>query len=252
MKIIRLILLSILFFAPFVSEAALLLRDNLKKAKSGDFIVTAQNKTCTLLLIKEKTQEKLTLEEITIPSSRKDRLSWKEWVQNGAPHHTSWVMYEINLATGKMEKYYSYTKNAWFEIPEADNFLTTLLNLSLNKIPQNKRKKVGPPPTDSAHDWRRIWQPKMVVDGQTIQGVSFDAWRTRWPNDGSELAGKVIEVYVPEENDKYPSYFPYWLQIKGMIGKAKIRIIDSGIADERRISNLHSSVVANLGGVLLR
>jgi hypothetical protein len=41
-------------------------------------------------------------------------------------------------------------------------------------------------------------------------------------------SGKSIEVYVPHENNKYPSYFPYWLQISGLISNAKVRIIDSG------------------------
>ena len=38
----------------------------------------------------------------------------------------------------------------------------------------------------------------------------------------------MIEVYVPHESNKYPAYFPYWLQISGMVGKAKVRIVDSG------------------------
>jgi hypothetical protein len=120
-----------------------------------------------------------------------------------------------------MEKYFSFSKNAWVNIPEADNFLTTLLNLRLQKIDEADRKKIG-------NSRSALWQPRMVVNGQIIPGVIFDAWRTQWPNDGSDLAGKAIEVYTPQENEIYPSYFPYWLQISGNIAKAKIRIIDSG------------------------
>jgi hypothetical protein len=66
------------------------------------------------------------------------------------------------------------------------------------------------------------------VDGNNIPAVPFEAWQTHWPKDGTDLSGKSIEVYVPQENDKYPSYFPYWLQISGMVGNAKVRIVDSG------------------------
>jgi hypothetical protein len=136
-------------------------------------------------------------------------------------------MYEIDLKTGQMLRYYSFTKKGWFEIADADNFLSKLLNLKLVKTPEQARKKVGPKPV-SGPDWRPIWQPQMIVDGKRIKGVSFDAWRTRWPRDGGDLSGKTIEVYLPQDSQRYPSYFPYWLQISGMVGKAKLRIIDSG------------------------
>lgn len=109
-------------------------------------------------------------------------------------------------------------------MPEANNILSKLLNLNLKPIPYSQRKKIGGRPTTASN----LWQPPIVVDGRKIEGVAFDAWRTYWPKDGSDLSGKMIEVYVPEENDKYPAYFPYWLQVSGFIGKAKIRIIDSG------------------------
>jgi len=212
------------------TEAATYLRENLKRAKSGDFIVTSQNKAFTLLHIYDKTPESLIIEEITVPAKRmpKGEYTWKSWVENEAPQHTSWVMYEINLANGLMQECFSFSQNGWYNIPQADNFMSTLLNLRLTPIPERSRKKVGPRPTLGSPDQRRPWQPRMVVDGKIIPGVSFQALRTRWPRDGSELSGKLIEVYVPEEGQDYPSYFPYWLQISGLIGKAKVRIIDSG------------------------
>lgn len=206
------------------------MRDNLKKAKPGDYIVTAQNKTYTLLHIQDKEDDLLTMEEITVPSSKisKNNQNWKNWVACYAPGHTSWVKYVIQLSTGEMKEYFSYSKNAWYQIPKADNFLSTLLNLHFVQIPLNARKKVGPIPSGGGPDFRTVWQPQMVVDGREIQGVFFDAWKTHWPKDGSEMSGRTIEVFVPAENERYPAYFPYWLQISGMVGKAKIRIIDSG------------------------
>lgn len=230
MNYLRLLLLLCLGFIVPLSANEMYLRDNLRRAKPGDYIVTAQNKTYTLLHIHSKVGDTLTIEEITVPANRIPQYDfyWKTWVSQNAPCNTSWVMYAINLQTGEMLEFYSFTKNGWYDLSQADNILSTLLNLKLSYIPPEQRKKVGPPPVDGSRDWRSTWQPRMVVDGEPINGVAFDGWRTHWPKDGSELSGKAIEVYVPHENDKYPSYFPYWLQISGVIGKAKVRIIDSG------------------------
>lgn len=233
--------LAALFFAMLASpllvcmtdaaEDEMSLRGNLIKARPGDYIVTSQSKNFTILLIRDKDEQNITIDEITLPSARKPnekQFSWKTWVEGGAPGSSCWLMYRISLSTGSVHSVFSFTKNEWVSIPEAQNFLSTLLTLKLKLIPDAERKKVGPPPSSDSLDRRSIWQPPMIIEGTTIKGVLFDAWRTRWPNDSSELAGKIIEVYVPKENDKYPSYFPFWLQINGIVGKAKVRIIDSG------------------------
>lgn len=214
----------------FCEQAEMMLRDNLVKAKPGDFLVTAQNKNYTVLLIRSKENNLLNIEEITVPMSRipNEGFSWRNWVQQGAQGNTCWLMYTIYLPTGTLQQVFSFTKNEWVVIPQSQNFMSTLLNLRLKQIPFDERKKVGPPPASDSPDRRTDWQPRLVVDGQTIKGVVFESWRTKWPKDGSELSGKIIEVYVPKENDKYPSYFPYWLQVSGVIGNAKVRIVDSG------------------------
>ncbi len=224
----------LLMFTCWMFEAAslqaddLFLKDNLQRAQPGDYIVISSNKTQTLMHIYAKNNQILTVEEIAVPESKRSTdLNWKEWVRQGAPENTSWVMFDIDLRTGQMLRYYSFTKKNWFEIPDADNFLSKLLNLKFTKIPDNARKRVGPKPT-SGPDFRPLWQPRMIMEGKPIQGVAFDAWRTKWPSDGSDLSGKAIEVYLPHDSQRYPAYFPYWLQINGIVGKAKVRIIDSG------------------------
>lgn len=154
--------------------------------------------------------------------------SWKKWVSQRAPGNTAWVIYRIDLKSGKMLDYYSVTKNAWYDMSKVDSFLTTLLNLKLELVPFENRRRVGLPPLIGMKDRRPFWQPQMTVDGFVIPNVPFDAWQTKWPKDNSELSGKTVEVYTPRESNKYPAYFPYWLQISGIIGNAKIRIVDSG------------------------
>lgn len=232
-----LILFSTLMCLLFLSktcdaaESDFFLRNNLTKAQRGDYLVTAQHKNYTVLLIRSKDADNLSIDEITLPMGRKSLgkdFSWRKWVESGAPGNTCWVMYTIHLPSGSLKHAFSFTKNQWFTIPKSQDFLSTLLNLPLKLIPERERKKVGPPPASDSTDRRSIWQPQMFVEGQQIKGVAFNAFRTRWPKDGSELSGRIIEVYLPKDSDRYPAHFPYWLQINGMVGKAKVRIIDSG------------------------
>lgn len=221
--------LTLISFASLHSDEGLVLRDRLQRASTGDYLVIAFNKNITLMLIEEKKPQTLTIQEISAPSSRLPKqVNWKDWVQKNAPYHTAWIRYTIDLETGKMLDYYSFVQNTWCDVSQTDSFLPTLLNLHFNKIPQQKRKKVGPPPSKGSPDLRRTWQPPMVFEGYSIPDLNFDAWIARWPKDNSDLSGKIIEVYLPEEGSPYPSYFPYWLQISGLVGKAKLRIIDSG------------------------
>jgi hypothetical protein len=213
------------------TEAKAVLRHNFVKAKPGDYIVTNQGKMFTVLHIRASIENGFLLEEITAPLNRipKKRYTWKQWIENNAPGHTSWVAYWLNTGNGDIERAFSFTKNCWFKIRDSENFITTLLNLRFHQIPVSKRKRIGPKSgSPSGQEWRQVWQPRMIVDGQIIEDVSFDAWKAKWPSDGSELSGKLIEVYTPEDSDLYPSYFPYWLQVSGMIGKARVRIMDSG------------------------
>ena len=231
MNLLKLIfILTLALINPLVSlnSEELILKNNMERAQPGDYIVVSVNKTETLFLIYAKKFPLLTIEEIAFPESKKPlNLSWQEWINQGAPGNTSWIRYEIDLQTGKMIRYYSFTKKNWFEIPERDFFLSKLLNLKLTQIPENARKRVGPAPR-SGPEIRPFWQPRMIVEGRAIDGVLFDAWRTRWPTDGTDLSGKMIEIYLPKDSQRYPAYFPYWLQINGVVGKAKIRIVDSG------------------------
>lgn len=206
----------------------MVLRNNLQEARVGDYIVVSTNKTNTLTLISGRHNQFLTIEEISIPEKRTpSQMNWKGWIYQNAPGNSSWVIYDLELQSGQITRYYSFTKRGWFNIPERDNFLSKLLNLKFMPIPDYQRKKVGLL-SGAGPDGRRYWQPKMIFEGKQVNNVRFDAWKTTWPNDGSDMAGRTVEVFLPQENQLYPAYFPYWLQVSGVVGKARIRIIDSG------------------------
>ena len=216
---------------PFLlfAENSLLLK-NLNKSEEGDFVVIAQGKSYTLFHIFDVKSPLITIEEITIPASLACRQvkSWRAWVENNAPKNTSWVHYQIDLQRGEIKNYYSFTKNGRFLVPEAENFLGTLLRLELQPIEGQFRRKVGQ--KRGGQDTRKFWQPNMVVNGRIQENVDFDAYHADWPHDGGPLSGKSIEIYLPHNEGDYPAYFPYWLQTEGMIGQAKVRVVDSGKA----------------------
>lgn len=207
-----------------------ILRENLYQAEKGDYVVIAQGKTLTLLHIFDKFPQRIIVEEVTIaaPLACRYTTSWKNWLKEGAPQNSSWVLYHIDLQKGTLDNYYSFTKQGYFSVPQTENFLQTLLHLKLTPIPEASRKKVGLSSRDDPRKVRPLWQPTMVVEGQPIAHVSFDAYETIWPLDNSPISGKTLEIFIPKEKGVYPAYFPYWMQVKGVFGPAKVRIIDSG------------------------
>jgi hypothetical protein len=230
---IRAMLINMALFLPSYVFPDLYLKDKMQQAQAGDYIVASINNCYNVLLIRKRLDDYMSIEEITAPSGKLRSSSegwkgWKQWVESGAPGHTSWVVYMIHLPSGRMQEYYSYTLNSWGNVSPSDNFLSTLLSLRLSPVPRKEMKKIGPKPPHGAPDNRRFWQPKVFFEGSPIEEVEFNAWKTQWPADSSEMSRKAILVYLPNENYSYPSYFPYWLQIHGWTGKAKVHMIDSG------------------------
>lgn len=222
-------LLVVLTFAADL-KAEYILRENMQKVLPGDYIVAFQNKAYTLFMIYAKQGPILTVEEVSVPQNflRNGQPDWREWLSNGAPGSTCWIRYRLNLQTSQIMDAYSFTQQGWVNLSGANNILAKLINLDFQKIPFEERKKAGAQPALGILDRRPVWQPRLMVNGSQIEGVPFDGWKARWPKDGSELSAKLIEIYLPSPESGYPAYFPYWLEVQGMIGSAKVRIIDSG------------------------
>lgn len=228
-------LLLLYFLTSYAFANPLFLKDKLAEAEQGSFLVLEQNKTYTLLFVRSNTNDRLTIEEISIPAARysQNPTPWRFWLANGAPGHTSWASSRINLLTGEFEETFSFTHQGWVDLSESNCFLTTLLNLPFEQLDDSQRRKIG---TVSGHNRneRRLWNPRLVVDGHTIPNIAFTVWKARWPNDSTEVSKKIIEIYLPEKIIEpnlplYPTYFPFWLEVEGKIGSAKIRVVDSGM-----------------------
>jgi hypothetical protein len=217
----RIVLIISILLTTFLN--AFSLKDKLVKGNPGDYVVTEQMGTYTILVIRSISDHHILLEEIDAPKLNLDPApsSWKEWISNEAPGHTAWVSYLIDLEKNKLLESYSHSRSAWLYAEDPNNFLSRLMTLSLEKTPADKRKRIGPPPNDD-EDHRALWLPSVIFEGKKMEKTSITSWTTKWPSDNSIIAGCEIELYFSG------FAFPYWIEIKSPHYKAAIRSIDSG------------------------
>lgn len=227
MHIKKYLIFLLLFFAPSLIFP-LNLKEKFTYAKKGDYIVTEQNKTYTLLHIHTINGHKLILEEISIPSHqlKQKQFNWKKWVLEGAKGHTSWIAYEIDLQNDKIIECYSFNKKTFLAGNQIDSFLMILFKLDLKDQPDLEKRRIGPPPPPGEIDYRKIWNPPLYFNGKQVASPKYHACQSIWPKDETELSGKEIILYFDQENELFP--FPYWIQIADGSLKFKIRTVDSG------------------------
>lgn len=227
----RILTIFILIFNSFSLLSALTLKNEFENAQPGDFLVFQQERIYTLLHIFAKTDQILTLEEISINESKWQMLSqkphttWKTWVKNKAPQNCSWIIYEVNRETGQILRAYSPKKHHFIDAQKELGFLPTLLNLHFTPTLLHERKKIS---KSFDSEFTPFWQPPVSFEGVKVEGIHFDAFRARWPNDNSPLAGRLIEIYLPSKSSHLPSYFPYWIEVKDPSIKICIPIVDCG------------------------
>lgn len=206
-----------------------ILLSSLKEARAGDYVVTNQNRMFTLLHLLQVEKEFIILEEVTIPERTFSRhcQPWKSWMSKGAQGHSSWLLYEVRLDTGRLVHCFSVTKNRWIDVSQGNEFLSTLLGMKWSFVPESKRRRMGPP-QPGVTDHRPLWAPRLRVNDQPRSSIAFDVWSSRWPMDGSDLSGLEIEVYLPQKGQGIPTAFPSWLEVKGALAQAKIRVHSCG------------------------
>lgn len=196
-----------------------------QQAKKGEFVVASHQKNYTLWHIKDKRDSGLLLEEISVPIKRVKLGDggWQAWVNQNAPQHIGWVMYSLDFEQGKITGLYSIDRDCWLSQDIPNRFLSTLLNVPFYAVSDQERRRVGRGP---AHT-NAFWNPPVFFEGNEVSGLPFDQYNTRWPQDGSELSNKKVEIFLLKSN-QYPNFFPYWLQVSGNFGKVSVRIVDSG------------------------
>lgn len=223
------LLLFIIVTSP-LCFASSTLHHRLQNAKGGEFIVTESNKILTLLTYHPlETKDRIMVEEISAPKNAISfPISWQNWIDKYAPGHHSWTLYEIDIYTGQLISCFSPSKKEWLPVSGEARILPQLLNLPLQEVSDCNRKRIGPsPPLHSeTEDYRPLWAPILIYNGQIVKDVDFDVYETFWPKDNTPLSLAHITFYFHRKNNSFP--FPYWVQIDNGVGRAKIRILDSG------------------------
>ena len=222
-------ILLLLFSSTSLADDGLHLNKLFGKAVVGDFVVSLQEHVYSLYNIFAKSDNFIILEQVSVPEAlrKQQKMTWKEWLAMGAPGHHSWDMLEINLNDGKVREFYSFSRKGWMDVLQTENFLSSLLMLKLSLIPNSERRKIGFSNVGSEQH-QPLWRPRLYVEGKLLDDINFSAYRAKWSKDGTELSGKELEIYIPEDSDLYPSYFPFWIQLQHGLGRVNLRVVDSG------------------------
>jgi hypothetical protein len=194
----------------------------------GSFVVTEHQKTVSFLRIYACQDSLLFLEEINIPAHTlgNNPVDWDQWLTNKAPHHTSWLLYQIDLNQCTITDCYSFSRNSYISLHHQQSFLTTLMTLPLQTVPLKDRKKIGVASSHEDLDTRKIWNPPKILEGKRYIHPRFEMMHAKWPKDDSELSGKLIDLYFDQDQPLFP--FPYWIEVGDGHNVFKIRVIDSG------------------------
>lgn len=213
------------------------LKENLLKAEEHTYIVTEWEQTLTLIALRPSEPGTLTVEEISIPSylAPPAPISWSRWIEQGAPHHTSWSMIEFDTATGDVRECYSFSQARWMTLSKQESLLSTLLDLPLTPEPAQALRHIGPPPLQDEPDHRKLWIPPFHFNEQLIPLHSVDVFSATWPQDNSPLAGEKILLYFDPHRR---SLFPFWIQIETAHISIAIQVRASG----SHLTSLYSSL----------
>lgn len=204
------------------------LQNKFQQAHAGDYIVTAQDNTYTLLLLGSVISNILLLEEVCIPSQQVDlkKINWRKWLSEKAPGHTSWTLYEIDLKKGQLIECFSYSKKGWIYLDKEEQFFAKLFTLNFSSVSDAQKKKIGPQPSPGEVDHRKLWKPALIIESKKNANPVFEVVQACWPDDNSQLALCRIDLYFDAE---HPSFaFPYWIEVKSSHYSFKVRSIESG------------------------
>ena len=188
----------------------------------GDEVAFDFQQSVSVLAVTKKTDHVVTLRIATATKdvlSRENITSWLHWFHQGCPGATSdeTISLRTDQVTGVQAEDAAHV--AW---------LLTLLQLDIKKIPEEMRKKAGPPPLSGELDLRTVWQPQIFVQGHKIECEST-AFSAQWPNDGSDLSSRVLILYFPR-SQKAVQALPYWIESPS--SSFHVQIIDSTHASE--------------------
>ena len=212
-KLIFLVLATTLSFA-------LTVKDKIYEGSVENYVIYEHNRSALALVIHRLESDRLTVEEIaTSVNAKPSHLTWQVWLEQGAPGHTSWLIYDLDPTTGKLFDAYSFSKGCFVTLQDQAPMTAILLEAKLTPIPDALRKRVGAKPSAAAFTDRAIWQPPLFINGKKEKSP-LDAFASSWPDDTSEFSKKDLTLYYGKNLP-----FPCWIEISR---EHKLRAIDMG------------------------
>lgn len=225
--------LLLAFFAIYPSPLlGVQIKNKLTSAKVGSYAVIKHHRHCTLIHLQSRESTHLLFEEITIPIhqlpnwEQTQQGHWKEWVCQGAPGHTSWILYTFDLEKNAITRCFSITENTYLETKHLNSLLATLFTLDLTPLSQKKQLQKRATQLAGQVEKTAPWSPPKYHEGKRCKNPKYEVFQTKWPTDGSPLGGNLLTIYFDRENPSFP--FPYWMQLRKGGIKWKMHVVDSG------------------------
>lgn len=188
----------LLLFLPLFGESP-----HLSILQEGSLVIYELPQSIVAVQVKKRASSEVLIEVTTATKdvvARENFSSWMAWCKAGMPSASSSEELALSLERGTLSQR-GTSHIAW---------LYTLLTLDMTEVPLEERKKAGPPPMQGEQDLRRVWQPKVIVDGQKKNTESI-AYKVIWPDDGSSFAKREMILYFPV-TDEAVKGFPYWIE----------------------------------------
>lgn len=180
------------------------MQNRLAQLRPGDEVVFDFHQSITVVGVTTTSEHTVQLRVTTATKdllSRENFTTWLQWFRQGAPGALSDDT--ITLKTDRAAVVHGVNT-------QHVQWLLTLLQLELTKIPDSKRRRAGPPPSSEEIDLRPLFQPRIVVHGKPIE-TKTDAYSTQMPDDGTELASRTLILYFPQSQSAVQP-FPYWIE----------------------------------------
>lgn len=196
------LILLVLFPLTLVAESST--KAQLNALEQNSLVIYELPQSIIVVKVVKKEASRVTLDVVSTTKDvleREQLASWMAWCQAGTPSATMRDTIIISLPNGDIIQRGSSMQGEW---------LITLLRLDMKKVPVSARKRAGPQPMPDEQDFRKPWQPKVIVQGKRLETTST-AYSVSWPEDGSILAKRDIILYFPDSAEAVRG-FPYWIE----------------------------------------
>lgn len=172
--------------------------------KQGDVVVYDFHNSISVIQVLTIEEPKVQFRLVTATKdvlSRENIPSWTLWLQKGVPGASTDEILSIDPIKKTVHEKGETRREEW---------LATLLSRELTPVPDSARRRAGPLPMSGEIDLRPLFSPKIIVHGMKVEsGVTV--FSTRWPDDGSDLSGRVLILYFPTSPQAVQA-FPYWIE----------------------------------------